>query len=691
MQYLRVLPQGPKRFYVFGLLAALGFALFLTKDSNEFAGRSYRIGVASFPPYLVAPNGGEPKGFAVDTIREAARRLDMRLEWVPVRISAFQTLTDGEADLYPMLAQVSGREGKVAISEPWWENGMVMISHQNAPIHKPADAKGKRIALIHHTFGLQRLEEAFPGAVGVPEKDYDAVLWHTCNGTTAGSLLDMRMAAVLALLPQCAGVDLVQHWVPEMNITYGVGGRLGMEREVAALRSRIVEMAQDGTLTRLGEPWGVQVPNQNRLLGMMVASGARGQLYGWIAVVLGLASLALVVLGFSLREARRRAEEALRLRSQFVANLSHEIRTPMHGVLGMTELLEQTKLDGLQSKYVTSIATAGQGLMRILNELLDFAKMESGNLVVETIAYSPADVAREAGRLFEASARQKGLEWSVKVDNAGPAWLMGDPSRVKQVLMNLLGNAVKFTETGAVRLKVKLSADGKRVRYSVRDDGVGLPKEHRSAIFEAFRQGDGSTSRKYGGTGLGLAISSGLVQSMGGEIGVNSELGRGSEFWFELPLAVTSMPEPEGRDRPMPTGEALQGIEGMRVLVAEDNPVNLRVLTAHLQKLGCAWWVAKNGEEAVAMAQQESFDAILMDGQMPCMDGFEATRLIRKLEGAQGNVPVIGVTACAFEEDRQRCLDSGMNAVVTKPYSVTDIRRELEKFAGANGGQRFSG
>jgi signal transduction histidine kinase/ActR/RegA family two-component response regulator len=666
---------GKKVLLAAAALIALALALQM-RTRPEFAGQTYRIAAASFPPYLIAPADRTPRGFAVDTLEEAARRLGIRLEWVGVRTSAPQTLMDREADLYPMLALIGERKGKMAMSDPWWENGMVMIHRRGAPIRNKEDAVGKRIALIHLTFGIQQMERAFPGAVAVPEKDYDAVLWHTCNGTTDASLLDMRMAAVLALLPQCAGVELDQRWVPEMNITYGVGGRLGMEREVRALRDEIVRMAQDGTLTKLGEPWGVQVPNQNRLLGMMVASGARGQVLGWLAAAMGAAALALGLLGLRLRDARKRAERALALRSQFVANISHEIRTPMHGVLGMAELLEQTRLDESQQRYARTISATGRDLLRLLNDLLDFAKLESGKLALETIGYPPGEVAREAGNLFEAAAAAKGLSLDVAVGDSVPGWIKGDPARVRQILMNLLGNAVKFSENGRIQLRVEAGAKAERIRFSVKDEGIGLAPDQEKHIFEAFTQGNGSTSRTYGGSGLGLAICRHLVDLMGGEIGVRSRKNAGSEFWFEIP-AVAAPPRKEPSAKRGAAAEASSGVEGLRVLVAEDNPVNQRVLTAHLTKMGCNWAVVSNGEEAVAMARKENFDVILMDGQMPGVDGFEATRRIRQFDGERGRVPVIGVTACAFEEDRLRCLDAGMNAVVTKPYTAADIRREL--------------
>jgi signal transduction histidine kinase/CheY-like chemotaxis protein len=405
--------------------------------------------------------------------------------------------------------------------------------------------------------------------------------------------------------------------------------------------------------------------------------------------------------------AKDKAEEGARLKGEFVANMSHEIRTPLNGVLGMTDLALETHLDVIQKEYLETIKTSAETLMAVINDVLDFSKIEAGKMDVECISFSPHSVMAAAARTLAFKAKEKGiaLRWNASRDL--PPMVLGDPLRLKQVLLNIIGNAVKFTSTGEVRLDASVEKDAsaqgaaasKRVPetlpprplcagllesfesgnivFSITDTGIGIPQSKISAIFEPFRQADGSDTRQFGGTGLGLSICSKLVELMGGEIGVESEAGKGSRFWFTVPLRISPiLAEPAVRKS---TTVPLRSIP-LHVLLAEDNLVNQRVATRMLEKMGHRVTVASNGAEVIDLWRQETIDVILMDVQMPVMSGFDATARIRERERAGGRrTPIIALTAHAVKGDRERCLTAGMDDYITKPVKFELLAAALNR------------
>ena len=389
---------------------------------------------------------------------------------------------------------------------------------------------------------------------------------------------------------------------------------------------------------------------------------------------------------YHLEKAKREAETAANSRMEFLANMSHEIRTPMNGIFGMISLVLDTPLNSEQKDYIETVQSSTESLLTILNDILEYSKISTTGVELEYREFKLRDLVLDVIRTFQAPAEKKGLNLFATIYPNIPRVMVGDDHRIRQILVNLVGNAVKFTEQGGVRLKVSYKMNksfGSCIRFTIKDTGIGMNDEAITRLFKPFTQADASITRKYGGTGLGLTISQDLAKAMQGQITVQSKVGEGTAFFFELALDEPKIPMSSSDIGTVATIKQLadgQQFPNTPILIVEDNPINQKVTSTIIEKLGYPVTIANNGKEAVALCDKDSFSIIFMDLSMPEMDGFEATQIIRSKEDKNSRSTIIAVSGHVFQEHRQRCEEVGIDDFLSKPYNLFKLKEKLDSY-----------
>lgn len=491
-------------------------------------------------------------------------------------------------------------------------------------------------------------------------------------GYTAAEMIDTKTPAIIHDHAE------VLAWSEKMSKEFGHKVEPGFESFV--IRAKNYKKADENEWTFIHKN-GTRFPVR---LSVTAIWNAFGDVVGYLGIAYDLS--AEHEIRSHLVTAKQTALDVAQAKSDFLANMSHEIRTPMNGVIGLTDLLLQTPLNDKQKDYTQTIRTSGQILMGIINDILDFSKIDAGKMHIDKVQVSLRNMIETQVQLQMMRAEEKNISLFYKIDTDVPDQVLADGSRIGQILTNLISNAIKFTQEGSVEIRVQLdnrsSVAGKWFRFSVKDTGIGLTIDQQAKLFQPFHQADGSTSRKYGGTGLGLSISKNLAALMDGYMGVESKSGKGSEFWFTLPLEEV---DPKVVRPIVHEAKRLENLnEGSNghILLVEDNAVNQMVAQNQLESLGYECTLVTNGLEAVEILKTQKFDLILMDCHMPEMDGFEATRVIREMSSQLALIPIVALTANVMSEEKQKCIEAGMNEYLTKPIELDRLSLVLSRFLG---------
>ncbi len=643
-------------------------------------------------PYEQINYQGQYVGIAADLIQLIAKRCGIELKIIPTK-SWEQTLAisqAGQCQIISFLNQTPEREKWLNFTDSYFTDPNVFVSRTDHDyISNPTTLSGETVVLPQGTSIEEKLRRDYPNLRVITAESEREVFRMIADQEADLTLRSLTMAAYTIRSEGWFNLKIAGE-IP----AYANHLRIGVNKDYPMLRDILNKGVRTLSHRDIQEAVNQHITiivNHRMDYLFLIKVGA---ILFVILLVGGIWALQLARLNRKLaaetvraNELLAEAREATRVKGEFLANMSHEIRTPINGVIGMTGLLLRTELNPEQRRYSEVIQSSAQSLLGIINDILDFSKIEAHKLKLEHVDFSLRALLDDMIAGLTPELNQKGLKFTLNLPPDIPLMLTGDPGRLRQILLNLTGNAVKFTEQGEISLSVTVadsSADGCLLRFAVRDSGIGIAPEKIGLLFRQFSQIDGSSTRKTGGTGLGLAISKQLAELMHGQIGVVSTPGRGSEFWFTARFAIcrdTANPPPV-KDNDIHA--QLPDFSGrqLHILLAEDNHTNQLVALGILKKLGLRADVVTNGREVIDAVGRKSYDLVLMDVQMPELDGLEATRQIRKPDSAALNrqIPIIAMTAHAMEDDRQKCLEAGMSDYVSKPVSLNNLAAVLTKY-----------
>jgi signal transduction histidine kinase/ActR/RegA family two-component response regulator len=639
--------------------------------------RVYRIGTDNAFPYHYMKPDGSVEGLTADLIQEAARRTGIRLRWQVNPEGPSAALKANRVDLWSLLAVQPSLWPELHFSRPYLTNGFVVVGSKDAITESDGLKSIRRLSAVSLPFVSKLARETMPWAAVVLFPTRQQAFEAVCQGGADAMFMEAR-AAHGFMLRRPAGCETVGlHAVGAPVALQNLG--IAATKEAAAvadlLRDELDSMLADGTTARLLNRWSYFYSGEAENLFRQEQAHAAQRRSMLMVGLLGICCTLLFVLAVRFRSAQRAAQSANRVKSHFVANMSHEMRTPLHGILGVSRILSSTRLDAEQREHVEMIESSGRTLLALVNDVLDVAQLERGaiSLVEEVVALR--DLIRETLRTFEIHASGKGVTLEAQGLENLPPYVLADGGRLRQILTNLLGNAVKFTAQGRISFTAR-SVDSGGTHWlwmAVADTGIGMTPDQLKHVFEKFYQAD---ARRFPGTGLGLPITKTLVEAMGGQIEASSKYGEGSTFQVRIPLKVAESPTIV--DVPAETAAPVNA--GTCILVVEDNVVNQRIVQKLLEREGYRVSTAKDAESALSLYTPGQFGAVLMDCQLPGIDGYEATRQIRLRDDGKGRTPIIALTAAAMPGERERCLDAGMDDYLAKPVQVEELQEKLRQW-----------
>ncbi len=642
------------------------------------------MGYQYSPPGQLLDAGNRPAGPIPEAVREAAGRAGIQLDWILAPEGPDKAFAAHRVDLWPLIIQRPERRDNIYISEPYLRLTYWVVTREGFAL--PHNWSGMRVARGFGAVSAAWMDRRMPGAAPVVTKSQVEAMEAACRGDVEAAVVAEGIGdgLLMARPPACQRQRLILNTLTDSVLWLGVGAAVGDRAAVQAadaLRDVIGGMTRDGRFATITLNWDLVTSGQASTVYEYTEARRNEKWLRVLVFVLVVGLALLFVQQVRLRRARAASESANRAKSVFLANMSHEIRTPMNGILGMAELMVRTPLSTEQHDYAETIRQSGKALLELINDILDLAKVEAGKMKLALEPFDPAAVLREVAHLFRAGALEKGLELHIEEPSAPIPHAVGDALRLRQILANLVGNAVKFTEHGAVALRL-ISAPQPpglvSLRYEVKDTGLGIASDDIPRLFDVFTQAQNGRAGKFGGSGLGLAISQKLAHLMGGRIDVASDPGSGSTFVLELSLPSSNAAVPSPPSQVPFTDLSI----GARVLVVEDNVVNQKLVQLMLARLGCTCEMASSGAEALEMVAARDYDLILMDWQMPGMDGLETARRMQALWPAGRAVPIVAVTASAMQGDREVCLAAGMSDYLAKPLELSSLAKTIARWSG---------